>query len=262
MEATEQQEAREAALRASQRAEAVKRIAVDLAETFPTPVDPGPRRDDPFPERVFAHHLHSHGAPDPTPDEIRDGWRQVIDRWFERICDAVAEKVSEFGIRSLVPEAWRSMFMGERSDRLLEGADPLARIIKTPEDARRKRERQARIEAHQRDQALEAARPQIAKIIEGCMYANPARAFAERNGVNFNTYGDRQKIARDPAWMTQITISNPNGTKEKLPLWQVVREIQAEEAAAMRERNKSREPEQPKPQTPHPKSGRDSGPGF
>ena len=258
----EQQEALEAALRASERAETVKRIAVDLAETFPTPADPGPRRDDPFPERVFAHHLHSHGAPDPTPDEIRDGWRQVIDRWFERICDAVAEKVSEFGIRSLVPEAWRSMLMGERSDRLLEGADPLARIIKTPEDARRKRERQARIEAPQTDQALEAARPQIAKIIEGCMYANPARAFAERNGVNFNTYGDRQKIARDPAWMTPITVNNPDGTKEKLPLWQVVREIQAEEAAAMRERNKSREPEQPKPQTPHPKSGRDSGPGF
>jgi hypothetical protein len=258
----EQQEALEAALRASERAETVKRIAVDLAETFPTPADPGPRWDDPFPERVFAHHLHSHGAPDPTPDEIRDGWRQVIDRWFERICDAVAEKVSEFGIRSLVPEAWRSMLMGERSDRLLEGADPLARIIKTPEDARRKRERQARIEAPQTDQALEAARPQIAKIIEGCMYANPARAFAERNGVNFNTYGDRQKIARDPAWMTPITVNNPDGTKEKLPLWQVVREIQAEEAAAMRERNKSREPEQPKPQTPHPKSGRDSGPGF
>ena len=167
----------------------------------------------------------------------------MIDRWFERICDAVAEKVSAFGIGSLVPEAWRSMLTDERSNRLLEGSDPLARIIETPEDARRKRERQ-------RDQALEAARPQIAKIIEGCMYANPARAFAERNGVNFNTYGDRQKISRDPAWMTQIAVNNPDGTKEKLPLWQVVREIQAEEAATVRERNKGREPEQPKPSQP------------
>lgn len=249
-EAQRAQEAREAALRASERAEAVTRIARELAETFPTPADPGPWRSDPFSERVFAHHLHSHGAPDPTADEIRDGWRQVIDRWFERICAAVAEKVTAFGVGSLVPEAWRGLLSDERSNRLLDGSDPLARIIETPEDVRRKRERQASIEAHQRDQALEAARPQIAKIVEGCMYANPARAFAERNGVNFNTYGDRQKIARDPAWMTQITVNNPDGTKEKLPLWQVVREIQAEEAAAVRERNKSREPEQPKPSQP------------
>ncbi len=128
----ERQEAREAALRASERAETVKRIAVDLAETFPTPADPGPRWDDPFPEQVFAHHLHSHGAPDPTPDEIRDGWRQVIDRWFERICDAVAKKISEWGIGSMVPEAWRRLLKDERANRLLDGSDPLARIIERP----------------------------------------------------------------------------------------------------------------------------------
>lgn len=243
------QEAREAALRAAQRAETVKRIAVDLAETFPTPADHGPRADEPYLKRVFAAHLHQNGAAHPTVEEVERGWRQVIDRWFERICGAVADKVAEFNVASLVPAAWRGLLRDERADRVLDGSDPLARIIETPEEAQRKRERQARIEAVQRDRALEEVRPQIMAVIEGC-WEPKSRALAERHGVNFKTYGGRVKIAQNHAWMTPITVNNADGTQQKRPLWQVVRLIQDEQAAAVREQNKSREVEQPKPAQP------------